>query len=159
MRRRGRGRFTPLFDPSPGEPRNIPVFVYGSLLSGLGNHRVLTQHWPHKLGPGRTLKAEFRMVGLGGFPAVSEGGVESVVGEVYMVTKEGFADLDSLEGYPGFYDRMRVQVVLGDGRTMVDPWMYVLRGREARRTTGPHVPRGDWRAWTEANWTRDGWRR
>ena len=109
------------------------VFVYGSLLKGLHNHRVL--RGAKFLGEARTLEAHFTLHDLGQFPAVTCDGVDTIKGEVYEVDKETAERLDHLEGYPNFYDRKLVEVYeFGPCR------MYFLHKCDA-----PIVPDGDWK--------------
>jgi gamma-glutamylcyclotransferase (GGCT)/AIG2-like uncharacterized protein YtfP len=75
----------------------MKIFVYGSLLSGLHNHRVIANS--HPLGEART-ERRFRMHSLGGFPAVVAGGKQSILGEVYEVDAGTLERLDRLEGHP-----------------------------------------------------------
>src|SRR5262245_45341898 len=80
------------------------VFVYGSLMSGLHNHRLLEA--ARFLGPDRTRPA-FELQDLGAFPAMVVGGTTSVVGEVWEVDAAMLAELDHLEGHPRWYRRVR----------------------------------------------------
>ena len=116
------------------------VFVYGSLMQGFGNHRLMGNS--ELLGP--TFTAEtFRMTSLGAFPGIvpqdeEDGGVP-VLGELYLCDRETRDRLDELEGHPHFY--RRTEVLMADGKAA---WVYVLvrRGRFAAET----VPHADWRA-------------
>lgn len=124
------------------------VFVYGSLMSGLGNHHLLgsarfkgLRNQPRHLGRCRTAR-RWTMIDLGAFPAVLEGpdGPGRVAGELYAVEADTLADLDRLEGHPDFYRRIRVTIL---GET-IPAWMYVLPPGRAR--DADEVPSGDWRA-------------
>lgn len=112
----------------------MKVFVYGSLLKGLGNHPLLERS--------RLVQAEARtppaytLHDLGGFPAMVAGGSTSVVGEVYEVDGATLERLDRLEGHPRFY--MRTRIRLADGCRVST---YLLRQCER-----PVIPSGDWRA-------------
>lgn len=110
------------------------VFVYGSLLSGFGNHCLLADS--PCLGETCTADARYRMYDLGAFPAVTEGGADSIYGEVYEVCDVTLVRLDRLEGHPNFYCRQ--QVLLQDGSMA---WLYMLR----EQSDCPLVERGDWR--------------
>ena len=118
-----------------------PVFVYGSLLRGLGNHALLMRHQAAFLGEAFTEEATFSMVSLGAFPAICWGGCQRIKGEVYQVDDAGIAALDRLEGTPSFYKRERIAVVLDGERVMV--WTYLLASGNSYRSP---VPGGDWRA-------------
>lgn len=77
------------------------VAVYGSLLSGLGNHGLLTHHDAKLLGK-ETLNGNYKMISLGGFPGVYEVSEEegsSIEIEVYEVSPPCEKSLDLLEGY------------------------------------------------------------
>ena len=96
------------------------VFVYGSLKSGYGNHPLLVEGDAKFLGEAETAM-RYKMLSLGGFPGVVEGGDDSIKGEVYEVDDDTFRSLDFLEGYPSFYTRKQVEV--HDGTLA---WMYIL---------------------------------
>ncbi len=117
------------------------VFVYGSLLAGLGNHHVLQRHRAALAGLATTAEARFQMWSLGAFPAVSRGGRQRIQGEVYRVGTEGLRALDRLEGHPEFYRRELLPVVLCD--RVESAWAYL---RPASQRRGPLVSDGDWRA-------------
>lgn len=111
--------------------------VYGSLRAGLGNHRVI-ENAP-RLSDG-VISNQFRMVGLGGFPGLLKAGNDStsIVVEVYEVNSVPQANsLDSLEGYPNFYNREIV--LLDDGR---ECWVYFLE--DSRYQSSKPVDSGDW---------------
>jgi gamma-glutamylcyclotransferase (GGCT)/AIG2-like uncharacterized protein YtfP len=117
----------------------IRVFVYGTLKSGRGNNRwFLSDSTLH--GRAR-LDGDWRMIDLGGFPAVLEckkdGAVRTpVCGEVWLVSKDTLRELDRLEGYPEFYKRRPVVTAFGPA------WMYFM-GEDA--VSAPVVPDGLWR--------------
>jgi gamma-glutamylcyclotransferase (GGCT)/AIG2-like uncharacterized protein YtfP len=95
------------------------VFVYGTLLAGEPNHRVLAG--ARFLGEAVTAPA-FELVDLGPYPALVPGGATAVRGERYAVDDRGLARLDRLEGYPELYDR--VEVALAGGERAI---AYVMR--------------------------------
>ena len=115
---------------------NDIVAVYGSLRKGLGNHRLLSTS--ESLGT-HTVSIPFHMVSLGGFPALAPNDtVQEITVELYRSDDpQVYSNLDSLEGYPTFYNRM--QIVVNDKPAWVyyieDP-MYT-RGRD-------RVEDGDW---------------
>jgi gamma-glutamylcyclotransferase (GGCT)/AIG2-like uncharacterized protein YtfP len=119
----------------------LPVFVYGSLLEGLHNHPRL--NGAAAAGRGRTAEERFQMIDLGAFPAVSRGGIDPVVGELYWVDEKTLAGLDRLEGHPHAYRREPLRVVLDDGTELL-AWTYLYP--VARSQGKPHVAGGDWRA-------------
>lgn len=110
------------------------VFVYGTLLAGEFNHRVLAG--ARFVCEART-QPEFCMYSLGGFPAVTAGSAV-IVGELYDVDADVLARLDQLEGHPRFYQR--TPIVLDDGSSAET---YLMR---AERLAGRAViESGSWR--------------
>jgi gamma-glutamylcyclotransferase (GGCT)/AIG2-like uncharacterized protein YtfP len=128
------------------------VFVYGSLLSGLGNHGLLTD----STFIGKTLSPpEFAMLDLGSFPGVIhliEGG-KSVIGEVYEVDDVTFLRLDRLEGYSshdpksGLYNRMEIDTEFGKA------FIYTYNDLYGRSYVHP-VEDGDWRTYHDKKFMR-----
>ncbi|MFP4144771.1 MAG: gamma-glutamylcyclotransferase family protein [Phycisphaeraceae bacterium] len=115
------------------------VFVYGSLMCGLGNAQLLSG--PPRLSEARTAEAAYTMLDLGDFPAVIAGGADRIVGELYEVDPPTLARLDGLEQHPDLYCRQRTLLEGGS-----KAWMYLLVRRVRRVAV---VPGGDWRAWLE----------
>ncbi len=114
-------------------------FVYGSLRKGLGNHRVIQGSKQQDDG---VLPKGFRMRSLGGFPAIFKTDEEHetpIKVEVYEVADKPQAQrLDSLEGYPMFYNRE--VVTLEDGR---QGWVYFIEN-EVGYLRNQLVSDGDW---------------
>lgn len=140
------------------EARPNLVVCYGSLLTGLGNHRVMQLADGELVGKGK-LKEACDMWDLGGFPALQLGSKENgtcPVVEVYRVSDDGMKPLDRLEGHYGrghkhnFYDCSPVEVVLENG-DVVTALVYHIE-REFERT----VVSGDWRTHLD---TRDNYPR
>jgi gamma-glutamylcyclotransferase (GGCT)/AIG2-like uncharacterized protein YtfP len=73
------------------------VLVYGSLLLGEPNHRILSR--ATLVGAART-KAGFTLYDLGAFPGMVAGGDDAILGEVYEVDAATLARLDALESHP-----------------------------------------------------------
>jgi len=111
------------------------VFVYGTLLRGEPNHRLLAR--AGLVGEART-RPEFDLVDLGHFPAIIEGGSTAVAGEVYEVDRLALAALDRLEGHPSFYRRERIRL---DGGQVVEA--YLLPAEQA--WSEKLIDTGDWR--------------
>jgi gamma-glutamylcyclotransferase (GGCT)/AIG2-like uncharacterized protein YtfP len=110
------------------------VFVYGTLLKGEANHRLLAGAEP--LGTHRTRPC-FTLLDLGAYPGAVAGGATAIGGEVYRIDGGTLARLDRLEEYPRLYDRRPIDTPYGRA------WIYLYRGRRADR---PAIPWGDWRA-------------
>ena len=116
------------------------VAVYGSLLSGLGNHRVM-QESGGKLLSSTTIDS-FKMYPVAGysFPAIVFSGnkEDTIAVEVYEV--EDLRRLDTLEGYPYHYDRQFVKTE--DNQVA---WVYF---QETKPNMEPIV-HGDWKKYRE----------
>lgn len=116
------------------------VFVYGTLLRGQYNHSRLEQDTTKLLGGHRT-DERYTMYSLGGFPAVVCDGGSSIKGEVYEVEESTlYGPLDSLEGYPSFYNRMLIPTEYGDA------WIYYM---EPVDKILPVINNGDWLQYKE----------
>lgn len=129
-----------------GEAKTYRVFVYGTLMGGLGNHGLLADGGATFLGPALTARPR-PMYDLGWFPAVVDRlGHDQVVGELYLVDGPTLARLDRLEGHPHSYRREPVGIAGGP-----DAWMYLMDPRRIAGRAGLALVRGgDWRA----HWAR-----
>jgi gamma-glutamylcyclotransferase (GGCT)/AIG2-like uncharacterized protein YtfP len=114
----------------------VRVFVYGTLLAGEGNHRLLAT--APLVGAART-EPTFELRNLGAFPGLVKGGACSVAGEVYEVDAPTLARLDALEGHPRFYRRTRI--ALDDG---TKAQTYLLTPEQV--VGRPIIPSGNWRS-------------
>jgi gamma-glutamylcyclotransferase (GGCT)/AIG2-like uncharacterized protein YtfP len=112
------------------------VFVYGTLLRGESNHRLLAG--AELLGAHRTAPC-FALYDLGTYPGLTRGGRTAVLGEVYRVSTADLCRLDRLEDYPWLYTRESIPSPWGP------VWVYCYRGRIRNR---PLIPSGDWRSLT-----------
>lgn len=125
----------------------MKVFVYGSLLSGLFNHRLL--EGSEFLGQGVTLEF-FRLVSLGAYPAcLSKGQGAPVVGEVYEVSDLTFSRLDRLEGYPNYYNRSKVGVKVGESE--VKAWIYHIERDSLLCRGEKEIADGDWKKFVSSS--------
>jgi gamma-glutamylcyclotransferase (GGCT)/AIG2-like uncharacterized protein YtfP len=116
------------------------VFVYGTLMAGEGNHRLLAGHGAAFMGPAITEPA-FTLIDLGSFPAAVADGDTAIRGEVYLVDPPTLAALDRLEGHPSFY--RRTPITLADGRE-VETYVLPADGASWRPARTP-IASGDWR--------------
>jgi gamma-glutamylaminecyclotransferase len=114
------------------------VFVYGTLLAGEVNHRLLAG--AVLLGPWRT-PPRYTLYDLGAYPGVARSGCTAIVGEVYAIDRQCLGRLDTLEEYPRLYDREPIPTPYGLA------WIYLYRGRLADRRA---IPGGDWRVYASA---------
>lgn len=111
----------------------IRLFVYGTLMRGQHNHRVLAG--ARFVGPALTRDA-FTLLDLGGCPALVTGPVSRIVGEVFEVDEVTLARCDRLEGHPTLY--RREPVTLDDG-SKASTYRYVQGSRRA-----PVILSGSW---------------
>lgn len=122
--------------PSGRRSATTRVFVYGTLLAGEPNHRLLAR--ARLVAEGRT-PPEYELRDLGAFPGLVGDGAHAVEGEVYEVDPETLAALDRLEGHPGFY--RRTPITLADGAAVQT---YLI---PPERVAGrPVITSGSWRA-------------
>lgn len=133
--------------PSNESDETHLVFVYGSLMRGYSNHRLLERGRASYLGRATT-RASYTLVDLVSFPGMLEGGHTRVRGEVYQIDSATLAHLDRLEGHPRFYQRKRVALGpftrrLRTALTGSGIWTYVLPAEEYGQR--PEIPSGDWR--------------
>jgi gamma-glutamylcyclotransferase (GGCT)/AIG2-like uncharacterized protein YtfP len=122
------------------------VFVYGSLLSGMGNHGLLSS--AKFIGTTKTTP-HFKMMDLGWFPGVVEHHEgDSIIGEVYEVDDEQLYRLDRLEGYNssnptmGLYNKKEINTEFGKAI------IYIYNNPFER--TGIFVSNGDWRTYVSS---------
>lgn len=92
-------------------------FVYGTLMSGHGNNRILQQSSTAQFIEKGVTAPEFNLHHLGGFPGVTENGDTAIHGEIWSVQDvETKRRLDMLEGYRkedptgGLYNKKVIEV-------------------------------------------------
>jgi len=123
---------TNTFGPIPEPPSEFPVFVYGSLKRGFGNHELLAKSKFH--GSLSTAEDCYYMNSLGAFPAVtmvsddSEEGY-SISGELYTVDGATLRKLDQLEGNGSFYTRQLVRL---DSPVIKEAWIYMINNLDPK---------------------------
>ena len=117
---------------------NCLIFVYGSLLSGMGNHGLLDNDDSVLVDTFKTAP-EYTLLDLGWYPGVVGVGDTPIIGELYRVSEEVWLDIEHLEGYPEFYDRVVLNTHEGDAI------MYVLD--EDYLSSYESVASGDWKGY------------
>ncbi len=122
--------------PNRQQRATTRVFVYGTLLAGEPNHRVLGG--AKLIAEARTEPA-FELRDLGPFPGLVRGDEHAVGGEVYEVDAPTLARLDALEGHPRFYRRARIAL---EDRTIVETYLLTPEQVEGR----PVIASGNWRS-------------
>lgn len=107
--------------PAPGDAPHI-VFVYGTLKRGQVRHAGLAGQ--RFVGEARTLP-RYRMVNLGTFPALVEGGTGSIVGELWSVDAACLARLDYIEAVADDrYRRTRVWLAPPHEQVAAEAYFY-----------------------------------
>lgn len=106
------------------EPTAAPVFVYGTLLRHLPNHKILEELGCHFEAEGWAPGQLF----ISDFPRYVRGRAGRVFGELYTFEnlKRALAALDDFEGVS--YCRVRVNVTVGS--EVVEAWTYESRQRD-----------------------------
>ncbi len=118
------------------------AFVYGSLLKGLENHRLLDVPGARLVAAGVWTEPGYELRDLGAYPGMARGGAGAVIGEVYEVDEATLAALDHLEGHPRFYTRSSIALRGFEPGAPVEA--YLLGSEKVIGT--PLVLSGDWRA-------------
>lgn len=119
------------------------VFVYGTLMRGGGNHRLLVGST--FVGSATTVNG-FRLFSCGGYPAMvrAPSGGGAVVGEVWEVEASVLARLDFLEGVDvGHYSREAIAVFVEGRKTPTAAQAYLQRLAQQRGRVEIHG--GSWR--------------
>lgn len=115
------------------------VFVYGSLRRGGWNHGLLQDS--KFIGQARTAgRCALYACPVSGLPYLTTEGVSRVTGEVFEVSDEVLADIDSLEGHPESYCRLPVDIEMLNGAIIEAEayfWLNEITDLEL-------VPSGDW---------------
>ncbi|MBP7866099.1 MAG: gamma-glutamylcyclotransferase [Acidobacteria bacterium] len=127
-----------------------PLFVYGTLMRGEANHRLL-EGKAERIVPGRS--SGFRMTSLGPFPMIFPAGDDwSVRGELVLLRPEVYREtlwrLDRFEGEGDLFFRRPCRVVTDDGEAH-DADVYV--GPDHRFREDAAILSGDWREHTRGN--------
>jgi gamma-glutamylcyclotransferase (GGCT)/AIG2-like uncharacterized protein YtfP len=116
------------------------VFVYGTLLAGEPNHRLLAR--ARRVCEASTGEG-FALFDLGAFPGMVRAREASVVvGEVYEVDGPTLEALDRLEGHPRFYER--TEITLASPAEGEPVWTYLLRPEQVAGRK--RIESGSWRA-------------
>jgi gamma-glutamylcyclotransferase (GGCT)/AIG2-like uncharacterized protein YtfP len=115
------------------------VFVYGTLRRGERNHALLE----HAVFAGAARTApRYRLGDLDTHPALVDGGVDAVTGELWGCDEHVLARLDAFETADDGYERRAVELADG-GRA--DAWFAPERAASA-----PRIASGDWSAHLDA---------
>lgn len=122
----------------------VNVFVYGTLMMGEINHKVVKGFVTHSV---RGLVKGTLYNVFDRYPAlVLDNEAFEVEGEWLVVDTAALKEMDRLEGYNGpgkenFYERVWVN----DLHNGYEGWVYVWEKPERGRTKYPVIPSGDWK--------------
>lgn len=129
--------------PKPNST-GIPVFVYGTLMSGQPNHWLmegLLERSHAVLMCERATCSGVMIANIGRLPAAylgGYGGPSLTYGELYCVTADGIGVIDQLEGHPHFYSRTQVHIGTEDAMHLG----YVYLGPSRSGLAGDDNPIG-----------------
>ncbi|EJL31691.1 gamma-glutamylcyclotransferase [Brevibacillus sp. BC25] len=134
----------------------LPVFVYGTLLTGFGNHRNYVKPYKHEATPATILGEIYHLPA--GYPGLLKGEQE-VVGEIVTFApdmyEQALAGLDELETYYGEgdprneYERIIVSATIEGTAQVVNVYVYRYLDRDLVKQTGVHIPHGNWRRYMQ----------
>jgi len=106
------------------------IFVYGTLMSMFGNHRLISRSKNSMFIGKATTNEMFSMYSLGQFPAVLRPIVGSnktkIKGEVWKVDDDTLKNLDRLENHPTWYKREKIKCTLEDN-TEIEVQIYIMQ--------------------------------
>jgi len=94
----------------------IKFFTYGTFRRGECRHYIL-QKFVKEFSGITTTAPKYRLVNLGSFPGILEGGTNHIVGEVYYIEDDALPMLDMIESHPSFF--LRTNIELSDGSTAI----------------------------------------
>jgi gamma-glutamylcyclotransferase (GGCT)/AIG2-like uncharacterized protein YtfP len=121
----------------------ILLAVYGTLLQGYGNNRLLENST--LLGEGKTVD-KFQMH-ASGFPMVNNVNKNvNIHCEVYQVPLNDLPRIDSLEGHPVWYERKPIKVKLNNGEVVIAELYF--NNQEAVNARWKEVPSGNFHVHT-----------
>jgi gamma-glutamylcyclotransferase (GGCT)/AIG2-like uncharacterized protein YtfP len=112
----------------------VLLFVYGTLLRDEPNHLRLSDAFFVR---STQTRPQYELVDLGGYPALLEGGDNTIRGEIYEVDATLLEQLDAFEEVPHLYERKPIELIDGAVEAYVMP-------RE-RASGAPRIEDGDWR--------------
>ena len=125
-----RDHYRKLLDLAAGKVQ-ISVFVYGTLMQGLGNHRLLAQHDP-TMQPAKL--DGYGLYQVASFPGIVPEESAAVRGEFYEISQDTLAALDHLEGEGSLYLREEVTVTLEHDGSQRRAYTYLWNGRVDPKT-------------------------
>lgn len=126
--------------PNP-YPKNRHVFVYGTLRRGAANDVTKLNPAPIYIGNSQISGSMYH---LGGYPGITLGGENTIIGEIYAITEPLERLLDGIESeYPAQtdeYAKRDIQVALN--QQLLNCIVYEIN--EAYVQGKPRIVSGDW---------------
>lgn len=114
---------------------NKIIAVYGSLRQGHGNWSYFLNCDPIKT---EVVEIPFKMISMGGFPGLVPSEEPSKITiELYDVNPRTYERIESLEGFPSFYQKALIPTSMGEVE------IYILESSKYRRNPC-YVESGDW---------------
>ena len=110
------------------------IFVYGTLRWSEARNSVLSDS--EYLGLFQSCP-EYTMVDLGSFPGIFKQGNNSIIGEIYNVSKSVLETIDRIESHPDFYKRKLIKIQGIDNVSA-----YFLE--KDKYHSYPEIKSGDW---------------
>lgn len=110
--------------------KRCKVAVYGTLRKGCTNHRYLVD--AKYIGTGKL--PGWNLYSNGSYPYAKKS-IGSITVEIYEIDEEALSGIDDLEGFPGHYERKRVNTEYGKC------WLYYIDVVPSRCFK---IPGGDW---------------
>lgn len=120
------------------------VFVYGTLMKGFGNNRLLKNS--ERVGVATTVN-KLKLFASSIPFLVNEKGSSVISGEIYRVNERALKQLDALEGHPQWYKREVITVTdeVGDS---FKAWVYFMPKDNMGRNIS-EIPSGDYKDYAE----------
>lgn len=123
------------------------VSVYGSLLTGLHNHRLISdkgeKHYHKFIGHSYPVDTLYEMYDLGSYPGIKRSPNGTLIRlQTFMVSDELLQDIDALEGYregsdSTFYDRKEITIEVTGNLIKSYIYEYVPDTSNRKKLTPP----------------------
>jgi gamma-glutamylaminecyclotransferase len=107
---------------------NVLLFVYGTLMSGFGNNRLLSESF--FVGKAETI-GEYSLYASGIPYVYPDKPTSKIKGELWEVTPQQLPRIDQLEGHPRWYNRQLIDVMCND--TLYKAWLYFMPDADITR--------------------------
>lgn len=140
------------------------VFVYGTLMTGMRNHRRMESEDITLISSVGTTKGYYKMLSrktardyFAPIVVRSEPVERIIIGEVYEVSDQELMKLDMFEGHPDVYCRVKTPVIYSTGEEIVNEnlWMYVFvdeRFPLSNEDDAMIFTQDDWKGVTNYRW-------